>query len=83
MNDRIGRVAIPLEAAAEGGTAIETAAQLAARANAPPGTVQKSDAISGGSPQTSHQGEEIRFAADSSLEEAVSSEPGDRNSGAI
>jgi hypothetical protein len=35
MNDRIGRVAIPLEAAAEGGTAIETAAQLAARANAP------------------------------------------------
>ena len=35
MNDRIGRVVIPLDTAAEGGTAIETAAQLAARANAP------------------------------------------------
>src|SRR5271169_7081472 len=35
MNDRIGRVVISLDAAAEGVTAIETAARLAARANAP------------------------------------------------
>jgi len=35
MNDRIGRVVIPLDAASEGATAIETAARLAARANAP------------------------------------------------
>ena len=35
MNDQIGRVVIPLDAASEGGTAIETAARLAARANAP------------------------------------------------
>jgi K+-sensing histidine kinase KdpD len=35
MNDQIGRVVIPLDAASEGATAIETAARLAARANAP------------------------------------------------
>ena len=35
MNDRVGRVVIPLDVASEGATAIETAARLAARANAP------------------------------------------------
>ena len=35
MNDRIERVVVPLDAAAESATAIETAARLAARAKAP------------------------------------------------
>ena len=35
MNNRIRRIVIPLDASADGDTAIETAARLAARANAP------------------------------------------------